>query len=560
MAVLFTNPFPQFLDDNGSPLSGGKLFTYAAGTTTNKATYTTAAATVQNPNPVILDAAGRAVIFIEGSYRFDLFDSDNNLIKSVDNVTSFTSLTDSASAFFQSFSGDSNTTAFVVSENLGADEKTLMVFVDDGLNEYVTNGNFATDTDWTKGSGWVIGSGVATATTASTALTQDSELTLIEGQSYNITYTITRSAGTVTPSIGGTDGETRNADGTYTETIIAGSAQAIAFTGDSFSGTVDNVSVTKIQSSGANILNPNQYTLDGTSLTFVTAPASGTNNILVFAPSQLVGAASAAASAAQAAESAAVVARDEAQAAAGLLDVASTTSVAIGIGTKTFTIAADKGLTAGQFVLVDSDADGSNYMYGQITDYTGTSLEVNVLNVGGSGTFDDWKITLIGIQGIQGDAGAVSATSAVVAATSAGASLQSNNNTVCLSWGAGGGANLTAGGNLSMNTTNKIVNMADPTTDQDAATKKYVDDEIALIPTYTPPTTAGEVGTYMYAQNDPAAVVTFGSTVAGSTLKPTSGEGTTPVGSAQSGTWRCMGMTSNTGANAVVATLWLRIS
>ena len=30
----------QFFDNNGAPLTGGKLYTYAAGTTTPQATYT----------------------------------------------------------------------------------------------------------------------------------------------------------------------------------------------------------------------------------------------------------------------------------------------------------------------------------------------------------------------------------------------------------------------------------------------------------------------------------------------------------------------------------------
>jgi len=33
----------QFFDNNGTPLSGGKLYAYEAGTTTPKTTYTSAA-------------------------------------------------------------------------------------------------------------------------------------------------------------------------------------------------------------------------------------------------------------------------------------------------------------------------------------------------------------------------------------------------------------------------------------------------------------------------------------------------------------------------------------
>lgn len=49
----------QFLDNNGNPLSGGKIYTYAAGTTTPQATYTGRAGATANANPIILDSAGR---------------------------------------------------------------------------------------------------------------------------------------------------------------------------------------------------------------------------------------------------------------------------------------------------------------------------------------------------------------------------------------------------------------------------------------------------------------------------------------------------------------------
>lgn len=111
--------------------------------------------------------------------------------------------------------------------------------------EYVTNGAFASDTGWTKGTGWTIAAGVATATGAiSTVLSQTSAITLIEGVTYTITYDVTRTAGSVTPSIGGTAGTARSSSATFKETIVAGSTQILAFTGAGFSGTVDNVTVT----------------------------------------------------------------------------------------------------------------------------------------------------------------------------------------------------------------------------------------------------------------------------------------------------------------------------
>ena len=49
----------QFFSRNGKPLAGGKLYSYVAGTTTPKTTYSSATGAA-NTNPVILDAAGRA--------------------------------------------------------------------------------------------------------------------------------------------------------------------------------------------------------------------------------------------------------------------------------------------------------------------------------------------------------------------------------------------------------------------------------------------------------------------------------------------------------------------
>jgi hypothetical protein len=89
MAVIYTPHFAYFTDDDGAPLNGGLLYTYEAGTTTPKATYTDSTGGTPNANPVVLDSAGRATVFISGSYKFTLKDSSGNTIKTTDNVTAF---------------------------------------------------------------------------------------------------------------------------------------------------------------------------------------------------------------------------------------------------------------------------------------------------------------------------------------------------------------------------------------------------------------------------------------------------------------------------------------
>jgi hypothetical protein len=87
MATISPVPFLQFFDANGAPLAGGKLYTYAAGTTTPLATYTTNTGNISNANPVILDSAGRASVWLgAGSYKFVLKASTDVLVYTTDNI------------------------------------------------------------------------------------------------------------------------------------------------------------------------------------------------------------------------------------------------------------------------------------------------------------------------------------------------------------------------------------------------------------------------------------------------------------------------------------------
>jgi len=76
-----------YLDNNGRPLAGGKLYFYETGTSTAKATYSDAAETIPNTNPVELDAAGRQPdIFFSGLAKVVLTDADGVQVDVADPV------------------------------------------------------------------------------------------------------------------------------------------------------------------------------------------------------------------------------------------------------------------------------------------------------------------------------------------------------------------------------------------------------------------------------------------------------------------------------------------
>lgn len=80
MPLVQISPVPklQFLDVSGRPLSGGKIYTYAAGGTTPLASYTDTTGATPNANPVILDSGGFASIWLGFSaYKLKVTDSSD---------------------------------------------------------------------------------------------------------------------------------------------------------------------------------------------------------------------------------------------------------------------------------------------------------------------------------------------------------------------------------------------------------------------------------------------------------------------------------------------------
>jgi len=85
----YVNPVPQYLDDNGAPLPGAKIYFFENGTTTPKETYADVDLTIPNPHPVECDGAGRLTpnVFLQNSsYRVELRDQDDVLIWQKDDV------------------------------------------------------------------------------------------------------------------------------------------------------------------------------------------------------------------------------------------------------------------------------------------------------------------------------------------------------------------------------------------------------------------------------------------------------------------------------------------
>jgi hypothetical protein len=115
---IFGGVGAQFFDNNGNPLSGGKIYTYAAGTTTPLASYTSSTGNTAHTNPIVLDSSGRVPggeIWIAANtlYKFVLETSAGVLIATYDNVgSSF-----NATAIIANFTGNGSIVAFTLASS-----------------------------------------------------------------------------------------------------------------------------------------------------------------------------------------------------------------------------------------------------------------------------------------------------------------------------------------------------------------------------------------------------------------------------------------------------------
>lgn len=114
----------QFFDNNGVILSGGKIYTYAAGTTTPQATYTSALGITPHANPIILDSAGRVpggeIWLTDGlAYKFKIDTVTDILIGTYDNIVGVNSGINAASVEYDpSFTG-ALTSGYTVADKFG---------------------------------------------------------------------------------------------------------------------------------------------------------------------------------------------------------------------------------------------------------------------------------------------------------------------------------------------------------------------------------------------------------------------------------------------------------
>jgi len=131
----------QFFDNNGVILSGGKIYTYSAGTTTNAATYTSSAGTTAHTNPIILDSAGRVpsgeIWLTDGTqYKFVIKNASDVLIGTYDNIVGINSNFVNFTASEEIQTATAGQTVFTLATmQYVPGANNLSVFVD-GVNQY----------------------------------------------------------------------------------------------------------------------------------------------------------------------------------------------------------------------------------------------------------------------------------------------------------------------------------------------------------------------------------------------------------------------------------------
>lgn len=136
---LIPSPVMQFLTASGTPLVGGKLYTYAAGTTTPQATYTDSTGVTSNTNPVILNSRGEASIWCDSAltYYMELKDADDGLIWTANDVNNINLVT------LSTFAASSGSSLIGYTVGTGGVTQTVQT----KLREYISVSDFGATGD-----------------------------------------------------------------------------------------------------------------------------------------------------------------------------------------------------------------------------------------------------------------------------------------------------------------------------------------------------------------------------------------------------------------------------
>ena len=392
----FGNLADQYFDDAGDPLVSGQIYFYETGTSTLKNTYSDINLSIANPNPVLLSAAGRQPnIFFDGVAKAILTNSSDVQIEVRDPIGETTS------AFG---------TPWLASKVYSAGQ---VVRGSDGVYyESILNGNQGND---------------PTAAGGGTYWSLLYSIAWSAGQTYQTGFMVTGSDEVLYQSL--TDNNVGNnpvsspaywanpATVAWQSTITYGlDANVTGSDGIIYTSTgAGNLNNNPISSPSnwirINIswkatvtypLNANVIGSDG--IFYQSLVASNIN----FEPSANATKWVAGTTAAAASAAAALVSANEAAASAVVataMSGTSTTSLAIGTGSKTLTTQSGKTFTVGRYIQIGVTNSGANFMNGQITSYSGTTLVVNVNSIGGSGTHSTWTLDLSGVKGATGNTG-----------------------------------------------------------------------------------------------------------------------------------------------------------
>ena len=142
---------------------------------------------------------------------------------------------------------------FLPSGGAGKDGKAYSIKpVPEYGSELITNGDFATDSNWTKGTGWTISGGEANYVSGVTTALYQLGLTLTSGKTYILKFSISNAVGNSEIWTGNSSGSVNYfgvsyqnyANGDYTLQFTMPSTQtSIAFFARNFNFSIDNVSV-----------------------------------------------------------------------------------------------------------------------------------------------------------------------------------------------------------------------------------------------------------------------------------------------------------------------------